>query len=432
MPRRSLALLVALMAVSFACYVRAERSPYGRYLAQAFDEIDDHYLERIDQRQLFDAGVKAMVGQLDTYSGFIGRDAATRFQESIDQRFGGIGVEVSQDPDSKLLVVTSPVLNTPAFRAGIRAGDTLVAIDGRSLDEIAPKKRMETAVKWLQGKEGEPVVVRYLRAGSAEPLEARLVRATIQVDSVLGDSRHERNAWNFLLAGHAGIGYVRMTQFGEQSVGEFHTALESLAERGCKELILDLRDNRGGLLKAAPEICRLFLPAGKVIVTTRDRSGKIKDRYATTEQGPYVDWRLVVLVNSESASASEIVAACLQDHGRAKIVGERTWGKGTVQHVIDLEGGHSRLRLTTASFWRPNGQNIHRFQASSDADPWGVRPDAGSEITLDSDQRARLVKERRKRDVVWPPGVRPSDAAPLSDPAGFDPAIARAVTLLES
>lgn len=432
MPLRAIWMLSTGALVCYACYWRADHSPYARFLAYVFEQIDEHYLERVDEEQLFDAGVAAMVGRLDRNSQFISRDEAAHFQQSLDQRFGGIGVEVRQDPETKRLVVATPVLNSPAYRAGIQAGDAILAIDGQPLDETPPKQRLAKAVRLLQGAEGEPVVVRYERPGEPAAVDVTLKRAIIQVDSVLGDTRKADNSWDFSLARHEGLGYVRIATFGEQTVAEVAAALESLRASQCKGLILDLRDNRGGLLRDAPEICDMFLPPAALIVSTRDRSGKVQESYLASGDARYLNLPLVVLVNNDSASASEIVAAAMQDHHRARIVGERTWGKGTVQHVIPVEGGLSRLRLTTSSYWRPNGQNIHRFQSSKDQDPWGVRPDAGCGVVMGAEERIRWMAERRKREVVWPPGSRPKDAADFADAADFDPAIKRAVELLDA
>ncbi len=432
MPLRSMWILVSCVAVCYACYWKADRNPYAGYLAEAFEEIDEHYLEHVNDKQLFDAGVRAMVERLDSYSGFISRDERARFHQSLDQRFGGVGLEVRQDAETKQLVVATPMLDTPAFRAGLRAGDVIVAIDGRALESIAPKDRLKTAVELLQGVEGKPVELTYQRPGAAEPTRVTMHRAIVHVDSVRGDSRGVDNAWDFSLAHHREIGYLRIATFGEHTVEEVAAALRSLRDKNCRGLILDLRDNRGGLLRAAPEICEMFLPRGAPIVTTRDRGGKIRESFVAEGDAPWLDAPLVVLVNGESASASEIVAAALQDNHRATVVGDRTWGKGTVQHVIPVEGGQSRLRLTTSSYWRPSGKNIHRFATSKVDDSWGVRPDAGCEITTTADDEAREFERRRAREIVWPPGARPAEAiTEPEDATHFDPAVKKAVAVLE-
>jgi carboxyl-terminal processing protease len=190
---------------------------------------------------------------------------------------------------------------------------------------------------------------------------------------------------------------VRLIQFGEQTVAELRTALQN---RPVEALILDLRDNAGGWLDAAVGTCNFLLPTEAEIVSTRGRDGVVL-RAFKADGKPLLDARvpIVVLVNHFSASASEIVAACLQDHSRAKVIGQRTWGKGTVQNILKLEGGRSALKLTTASYWRPSGQNIHRRKNAKDTDQWGVSPDAGFEVALTDEQADAVRKHRRERDL---------------------------------
>jgi carboxyl-terminal processing protease len=421
---------LALIAVSFACYWRADRTPYARYLAEALEVIDQNYVEPVDDQKLFDGAMEGMVGRLDDYSGFVSHEEATRFQQSLDQKFGGIGIEVALDPKTEQLTVTTPVPNTPAYREGIQAGDKIVAINGESVENFPPKERLKTAIDLLRGKEGEPVTLQVSRPGEPHPIDYRLVRAIIHVDSVLGDARQPDNSWNFMLARHEPIGYLRVASFGEQTVAEFTAAMQWLTEHGCQGLIIDLRNDPGGLLTSARDICDMFIQAGQVIVTTKDRDRRTREEYRGSGRGLYQHLPLVVLVNRGSASASEIVAACLQDQGRAKVVGQRSWGKGTVQHVIPVEGGQSVLRLTTASYWRPNGRNIHRFRQSKDEDPWGVSPDEGCLVAMDDKQFTAWLEERRRRDVVYSPGKSPAERT-VGDATDFDPVLKRAVELLE-
>ncbi len=175
--------------------------------------------------------------------------------------------------------------------------------------------------------------------------------------------------------------------------------MDLLTQQGLKGLILDLRNNPGGLLSAAVGVCEMFLKEG-VIVTTRTRSGEIKKEYTATGLQVYSGFPIAVLVNLYSASASEIVAACLQDHQLAVIVGERTYGKGTVQEILELEPALGAVKLTTASYWRPNGQDINRSKTATEKDPWGVRPDPGYDVPLEEKERVRLVRWRQRRDAL--------------------------------
>ena len=394
MPRRTLWIIFAVAVISLACYERADHNRYGRWFSEVMEAIEHNYVEPVSEQDLFEGALNGMVGRLDDYSAFLTRSEAPQFEESLDGEYGGVGIELALEGQEKQLTVVSPLMGTPAYKAGILAGDKIMAIDGRGTQNLA----LKDIVRLLRGKPGAEVALSVRRPGREGALDFRLTRARIQTDSVLGDARNPDGSWDFLLPGPERIGYVRIAAFGKTTVSEFEAALKWLTERNCQGVILDMRNNPGGLLNSGEEICDLFVPAGAVIVSTRGRDARERNRYEATGRGPYQKLPLVVLVNDKSASAAEIVAACLQDHGRATVVGERTWGKGTVQNVIPLEGGKSLLKLTIASYWRPSGKNIHRLSSSKEGDEWGVKPDAGCEVKLDERQRADFVEQARKLD----------------------------------
>ncbi len=197
--------------------------------------------------------------------------------------------------------------------------------------------------------------------GLSEPVDIDLKRETIMVNSILGDIRDQKGNWKFALAIDSRIALLRITKFGDKTVAELTNVLALLTDQGVEALVIDLRDNYGGALDAAAAISDMFLRGGEAIVTTRGRDRKIRDRYVATGQGIYTQIPLAVLINHNSASASEIVAACFQDHRRAVIVGQRSYGKGTVQRLMRVESGRSLLKLTSATYWRPSGVNIHRM-----------------------------------------------------------------------
>jgi carboxyl-terminal processing protease len=431
MPRRSLWLLFAVSILSLACYERAERNPYGRWFGEALDAVEREYVEAVDSQKLFEGAMDGMLEKLDEYSGYLPRRESQRFQESLNQHFGGIGVEVSLAGSPRQLTVTSARTSAPAYLAGIRAGDQLVKIDGAA----TAKLELKDVVNLLRGSPGTKVTLELRRPGQEEPLRVTVVRDKIWVDSVIGDIRDKDGNWSFLLPGADGIGYIRITTFGEETVREFEAAMKWLADRHCRGLIIDLRENPGGILQAAERICNLFVPKDAVIVTTRERDGRTRDEYRADGRGQYQNLPLVVLVDGHSASASEIVAACLQDHHRATIVGERTWGKGTVQSIIPVEGGRSRLKLTVASYWRPSGQNIHRMKSSQESDSWGVRPDPEDEVQLNDKQKTEWADKRRQRDALLSAGElaarETNTEVSSSSPLEFDAALERAVEVLE-
>ncbi len=420
MPRRNFHLLLVFAALSLVCYLNADR--YGQILVYAMDQIDDRYLEKIDRSELFQGAMQGMVSRLDEYSAYISPAAVEQFQESLDQKFGGLGMQVSLDPQTKQLTVMSPMVGTPAYEAGIRAGDKILRIDNQSTQGLS----LRDAVDRMRGKPGEPILLSILHVGDDKPIDVKIVRDVIQVDTVLGDTREPDGAWNYFLEGHDRIGYLRVNTFAEKTPEELEHALKWLTKHRMRGLILDLRNDPGGLLTAAIDVCDLFVDSG-VIVTTRRRDGRIRETFTAGKRHTYTGFPMAVLINQYSASASEIVAACLQDHNRAVVVGQRSWGKGTVQEVIDLESGQGVLKLTTASYWRPNGRNIHRTSDAEDNGHWGVSPNKGYEVKVEGEELTKLLGDRLHRDVY-----RPNDSPPEDAPEPFtDPQLEKAVEYIE-
>jgi len=403
MPLRNLLVLFLAAILSLMCHIKADRNRYASTVSEAMDLITFNYLEDVDYRQLYENAMHGMAEGLDPYSSYIGPAEYGRFKEELDQEFGGIGILVDFSPETKRIVVVNPLFDTPASRAGVRAGDVILAIDGKDTATMSYRD----AVQLIRGLPGEPVRLTLLHVGEEKPVDLVIQRAIIPIESVLGDARRADGDWSFQLQSDPRIMYVRVINFGENTVDELKQALRG---KSMRALILDLRDNAGGLLDAAVGTCEMFLDGG-TIVTIRGRDGEVRRTYeADGEPLLPKDVPRVGLVNHFSASASEIGAACLQDHGRAKIAGQRTWGKGTVQNVIPLEAGRAALKLTTASYWRPSGKNIHRLKDAPEEAEWGVRPDPGLEVKLTEEQADAVRQARRRRDI----GAGPDDASTKS------------------
>lgn len=408
--------------VSLMCYQKAQSNRYASTISEALAIIDQNYVEPVEPRELFEAAMNGMTSQLDPYSSYIPPVELTEFQASLDQEFGGIGVMVELDPRTKRPTVISPIFDTPAYRAGMRSGDTILKIDDHDTEGMPLTKSVEL----IHGVVGEPVRLTILHAGETEPVELTIVRAVIRTDSVLGDTRNPDGSWNFFLEEDPRILLLRVTTFGERTAEELQAALASKNSQGrtASAAIIDLRDNAGGLLTAAVDAADLFLDEG-VIVSTRTRGG-VEGRRHTARAGSAFDKSkpIVILTNKYTASAAEILAACLQDHGRAVVVGQRSWGKGTVQNVIQLEGGRSALKITTASYWRPSNRNIHRMRNAKDEDEWGVMPDQGLEVPMDDELATKVGRYRRYRDQLQAEksGIRasgsPSGSTSAPPPAG--------------
>lgn len=417
MPSRNLITLILAAIVSLLCYHTASRNHYGGLLSTAIGEIHSAFVRPVDDRKLFEGAMEGMVRQLDPYSDYIDPDELSEFQEEIDQKFGGIGIVVEINRETERLTVLSPLPDTPAAAAGIRAGDQILAIDGKSTLGY----QISDAVKLMRGDPGTELTVSILHVGADEPIDVTLKRAIIPVASVLGDVRNADGTWQYTLRSHPDIGYVRLTTFGEKTADELRETLSTI-EPDIKGLILDLRSNGGGLLSTAVDICDMFISEG-AIVSIRGRARDDRRDYEASEAATlFPDLPMVVLIDGFSASASEITAACLQDNDRAIVVGTRSWGKGTVQNVMPFEGGKSALKLTIATYWRPSGNNIHRHVDATDDEPWGVTPTDGYLVEVDDQTRTKIVLLRLERDKVdMGEPIEPEDLAPVDD-ASSEPA----------
>jgi carboxyl-terminal processing protease len=400
MPRRNVFLLFVTIVVCTVCWAQADsahRTRYGRMfdtMTDMLEKIESKFVRPIEERKLFEGALRGVVAELDDpYSAYYNPHAADLSRSQLKQEFGGVGIEVLFDAETRQLTVVTPLPGGPAQAAGIMPGDTITAIDGRS----ARRMTLDDATSALRGKPGTTVRLAVMREGQEKPLEFTLRRAIINTETVVGYRRKADGSWDWCVPG-TDIGYVRLVLFGERTADELRAVLEQLTREHVKGVVLDLRDNGGGLLSSAVDICNLFIRSG-VIVSTRGRDGQPTNVQEANDTGAFADLPLAVLINGRSASGSEIVAACLQDHDRAAIVGSRSFGKGTVQDVLPLEDGKSELRLTVATYWRASGKNIHRFRNARDSDDWGVMPDAGSDIPLSDEEWVKILRDRRTSDA---------------------------------
>lgn len=376
-----------------------------RAFAESFEQIERNYVKEVDRRKLMEAAVEGMLDELDPYSNYIDPEELADFNQQVDQEFGGIGIQVTGPPAPGVqrLTVISPLPGTPAYKAGVQAGDVIMEIEGKSTEGVT----VEEAVKLLKGKPGKPVTIGVKHVGSDEIEQITIERAVIQVATVRGDQYKSNGEWDYMLDDENKIGYIRVSHFSRRTAEELREVLRDLQDRGLQGLILDLRFNPGGLLTQAVEVSDLFIEQGTIVST--DGRNTSKQEWTASRHGTFADFPMAVLVNRYSASASEIVSACLQDHDRAVIVGHRTWGKGSVQKVIKLEEGSSALKLTTASYHRPSGENIHRFPDAKKSDEWGVHPDEGFQVEFSPEEIQQYLRYRRERDVLSQNGPPESD-----------------------
>jgi carboxyl-terminal processing protease len=379
-----------------------------KVFADTMDQVERNYVKNVSRRELMEAAIRGVLGKLDPYSNYIGPQDMSRFKVAVENQFTGIGIQV--DVRRGILTVVSPVVGSPAYRAGLRAGDVITEIEGKSTEGI----NIDEAVGRLKGEAGTTVNIVVLHPGAGESEKIAVTREVIQMETVRGDRHDDSDQWDFMLDHPRKLGYIRIVSFGRDTPHELRKALDQLKKQDLRALILDLRFNPGGLLTAAIEVADMFLTEGEIVSTSGRNSPKRS--WSAHRLDTYEGFPMAVLVNRNSASASEIVSASLQDHRRAIVIGERTWGKGSVQNVIEMEGGKSILKLTTANFVRPNGHNIHRDETAKETDEWGVKPDPGYELKLDQTEHYQLQLYRRDRDIL---AARPpkEDPPPQKEPA---------------
>lgn len=337
------------------------------------EKIRKDYVDGKDltYQQLVYGALKGMVNTLDPHSEFLDPEKYKELQNDTQGQFGGLGIVVSIKDE--FLTVVAPMEDTPGFKAGILTGDRIIKIDGKSTEKLG----LPEAVKSLRGDPGTEVSITIQRPSTGMTKDLKLTRAVINVDMA-----KDINGRKQFPIGENKIGYIRLTQFGEKAADELAVALKKLKGQNMQGLILDLRGNPGGLLDQAVEVCEKFLPKGQLIVSTEGRNPSQNASRKSYGRGDELhNMPMVVLVNSGSASAAEIVAGCLQDLKRAIVLGEKSFGKGSVQSILPLQNG-AALRLTTAKYYTPSHKVIHEH---------GITPDI--EVTMtDEEERAMFLK----------------------------------------
>ncbi|UQZ33801.1 peptidase S41 [Paenibacillus sp. PK3_47] len=309
-------------------------------LGTALSLIEGNYIETVDRDKLIDGAINGMMEALgDPYSNYMGKETAAQFEESIEGSFSGIGAEVSSDNGK--VVVVSPIKGSPAEKAGIQAKDVILSVNGESLEGL----ELNAAVAKIRGPKGSEATLQIQRTGSAEPLKFVIKRDDVRLETVYGAMEKD------------GIGVIEVTQFSQNTGERFKEELANLEKKGMKGLVIDVRNDPGGVLPIVIEMAEQFVPSGKTIVQVENKD---KSREISTSKGSKKDYPVVVLMNKGSASASEILAGALQQSAGAKLIGEHSFGKGTVQTSFDKQlGDGSLLKITIAKWLTPDGTWIH-------------------------------------------------------------------------
>ena len=306
--------------------------------------IQRHYVGETDRKKIYDGALKGMVGVLqDPYSSYLDSQDFEALSTMTEGHFGGVGMVMGQKKDSQFVVV-APIEDTPAYQAGIKAGDILLKIDGEDLSG----QSLNEVVKKIRGQDGSQVTLT-LKRGSEEAKDITVTRSDIKLKSVYGRMDGD------------GIGYIRVTNFNEDTVKDFGAKLQELRDKGMKALVLDLRDNPGGLLESGVGVARYLVPKGPIVSVT-DKDGNTQTESSQLEK---VDFPLAVLVNHGTASAAEIVSGAIQDTGSGKLFGVKTYGKGVVQNVF-LLSNRTAVKLTVARYYTPSGRSIDKVGITPD------------------------------------------------------------------
>jgi len=346
-----------------------ERDRNVRYFREVMQTVKENYYDgsKSDYHGLTRAALKGMVGQLDPHSEFMTADEFAETEEDLSSEFSGVGIQV-EERDNRIWVVT-PIAGTPAEEAGIRRGDQLVKVDGRFLENPT----LDKTIKLIRGKPGSEVTLTMVRAPQTREMDFKLKRQRILMPSVRNASMRSD-----------GIGYLQITQFSEPTGSEFADTLARMEKEGLRGLVIDLRNNPGGLLTSAIDVCNEFFDRNELVVYTQGRTPDSRENFKADGKHPPRTYPITILVNGGTASAAEIVTGAMQDTRRAVVIGERTFGKGSVQSVIEMDNGEG-MRLTTARYYTPSGRVIHEH---------GVEPQAVVEISEDDESKIRLQQSR--------------------------------------
>ncbi len=347
-----------------------------------------------------------MLHSLDPYTAYIDPETVSNYRNQVRGNFIGVGFQVRKDAATDYLLVVTPIKGSPAYRAGVLAGDLITAIT-RDVDEkgnAIPSGPEHTstkgltvgdAIKKILGAEGSKVRFTVRREGSEKPLEFEIARGRVQSETVFGVKRKANDDWDYMLDPDRKIGYIRISQLLDDTYDDVVAAVAGLKKQGLKGLVLDLRFNPGGTVKSATDVSDLFMDDG-VIVSER-RRGASEEFTRGKHEGSELDFPMVVLINDQTASGAEIVGACLQDHHRAYVVGERSFGDGSMQNINDF--GDGQIKLTTATFWRPSGKNLYKRDPEAlKNDTWGVKPDLVAPLT--EKERGDLLDRLRDGEII--------------------------------
>ena len=437
MHRRNLLIFAIVVPGCILACAAQDRTGQGKRFAEVIYRIDKGYFRNIDSEQLFQAAMEGVFRKLDDRSEFIEPSQLRNYERDFKKEFAGIGVELDAELSSGEIVVVAPVYGGPAWQAGIRSGDRIISVEGietrgRNLSEIVAQFRGEVGsqVELCIRKQGVGLNDRSVIQ------DVTLSRQNITIESVRGDRRLPSGKWDWWLEGDPNIAYLRISHFSKRTDTEVAALIEKLVfKQPPRGLVIDLRGNSGGILEGGIALCNLFLEDGLIAAVTNDRSNnsngkQLQQKWTATAGQVLKGVPIAVLVDEFTASVAEIVAACLQDHKRATIVGSRTFGNASVQTITTLSSGPGAIRLTTNEYQRPSGTSLNRLSTSTESDAWGVRPDSNFALSPTRKQLEDWITWRQDRD-------RSGQSSAVLDPGELlpryaDPVLGRALTLFDT
>ena len=437
MHRRNLLIIAIVVPGCLLACAAQDRTGQGKRFAEVIYRIDKGYFRNIDSEHLFQAAMEGVFRKLDDRSEFIEPSKLRNYERDFKKEFAGIGVELDAELSSGDIVVVAPVYGGPAWQAGIRSGDRIVSVEGietsgRNLSEIVAQFRGEVGsqVDLCIRKQGVGLNDR------SAIQDITISRQNITIESVRGDRRLPSGKWDWWLEGDPTIAYLRISHFSKRTDAEVAALIEKLVfKQPPKGLVIDLRGNSGGILEGGIALCDLFLEDGLIAAVTNDRLNRsnrkqLQQKWTATAGQVLKGVPIAVLVDEFTASVAEIVAACLQDHKRATIVGSRTFGNASIQTITKLSSGPGAIQLTTNEYQRPSGTSLHRLSTSTESDAWGVRPDSNFAFSPTRKQLEDWITWRQDRD-------RSGQSSAVLDPGGLlprhaDPVLGRSLTLFDT
>ena len=440
MPQRNLAWLITVPMLVFAAAVIAAVAPAPdreyqlvRSVVDVLAEVDKNYYRELnpeEKKKLVEDMINGGLYRLDKHAQYFNEEELKQFENDTDGKFGGIGAFLSLDPETQRLQVESPMIGTPASEAGLQPGDLILKIDDASTEGM----KVDAGRGLIKGEPGTVVALTVKRAGTGNEEVIKLTRAFIKIYPVRGFVRRDDDPskWDYLADKENKIALVRLSAFNKDTHLEVKAAVQEAEKAGAKALILDLRGNGGGLLDQAVQISDLFLNDG-TILSTKDRTGTgrvWKAKKGDTIFEPTSEKPIAILIDGGSASASEILAAALQENGRAVLVGERSYGKGSVQKVLGLSDGKAALKITTEIWMTPKGRALNRDDKMTEKDDWGVKPDAGLEVTVKPEEHKQYILHLNRLDLVKGKAAKTKENGPKFDPNFKDTVLEKAMEYL--